>query len=338
MSNERDTSPVITQDKLLEYHNNLVYPFLNGVSTKGDQAFVPCGKIEAFMTSTAPKGYLVCDGTEYLKSAYPSLAAVLGAVDTAQSTSYFAGSDANHFKVPDLRGEFLRGKGTNGHSGQGSGGNVGQHQDSTTISRSLFDFSNNVMETYGSKSLINYDSDTKATDGKGLHFNGSGLTGDWIKSQTSTYTSRPTNTSVLYCIAYEDLYLTPRHTYSTDEQVVGTWIDGKPLYEKTVEFTWSKHPSTQWTALGLGVLNVDYAESKNDFVLSITGSKISIPISGTIENTSMLEGSGARLVIPTSGAELILQVENIGTTSALYNYDGYIYCKVRYTKTTDTVS
>lgn len=28
-----------------------------------------------------------------------------------------------------------------------------------------------------------------------------------------------------------------KHTYSTEEQVVGTWIDGKPLYEKTV--TWS---------------------------------------------------------------------------------------------------
>jgi hypothetical protein len=24
------------------------------------------------------------------------------------------------------------------------------------------------------------------------------------------------------------------HNYSTDEQVIGTWIDGKPLYEKTI--------------------------------------------------------------------------------------------------------
>ena len=27
------------------------------------------------------------------------------------------------------------------------------------------------------------------------------------------------------------------HIYSTDEQVVGTWIDGKPVYEKTYEYT-----------------------------------------------------------------------------------------------------
>lgn len=27
------------------------------------------------------------------------------------------------------------------------------------------------------------------------------------------------------------------HTYSTTEQVIGTWIDGKPLYEKTLQNT-----------------------------------------------------------------------------------------------------
>lgn len=29
----------------------------------------------------------------------------------------------------------------------------------------------------------------------------------------------------------------PAHHYSTEEQVIGTWIDGKPLYEKTYEFS-----------------------------------------------------------------------------------------------------
>ena len=31
----------------------------------------------------------------------------------------------------------------------------------------------------------------------------------------------------------------PAHHYSTNEQVVGTWIDGKPLYEKVVQTTFS---------------------------------------------------------------------------------------------------
>ena len=29
----------------------------------------------------------------------------------------------------------------------------------------------------------------------------------------------------------------PAHHYSTNEQVIGTWIDGKPLYQKVIEFT-----------------------------------------------------------------------------------------------------
>lgn len=231
MSNERDTSPVITQDKLLEYHNNLVYPFLNGISTKGDQAFVPCGKIEGFMRTTAPKGYLVCDGTEYLKSAYPSLAAVLGAVDTAQSTTNFAGSDANHFKVPDLRGEFLRGSGTNSHADQGSGATVGTHQDATEHI-SYYSVGGSAGLASNAGRVEKADIKINKTEDKFFY-----ATTTTTEGETSMkFTSRPTNTSVLYCIAYEDLYLTPRHTYSTDEQVVGTWIDGKPIYEKTLNF------------------------------------------------------------------------------------------------------
>ena len=33
------------------------------------------------------------------------------------------------------------------------------------------------------------------------------------------------------------------HNYSTDEQIVGTWIDGKPLYEKTIARTFASDES-----------------------------------------------------------------------------------------------
>lgn len=35
----------------------------------------------------------------------------------------------------------------------------------------------------------------------------------------------------------------PAHHYSTDEQVVGTWVDGKTLYEKTIDYTVNKSAS-----------------------------------------------------------------------------------------------
>lgn len=44
--------------------------------------------------------------------------------------------------------------------------------------------------------------------------------------------------------------------YSTDEQVVGTWIDGKPVYQKTVEFTQTL-PAGNATTVAHGITNLD---------------------------------------------------------------------------------
>lgn len=44
------------------------------------------------------------------------------------------------------------------------------------------------------------------------------------------------------------------HEYSTDEQIVGTWIDGRPVYEKTFDFS---NPSTGNTILNHGIENFD---------------------------------------------------------------------------------
>ena len=35
-------------------------------------------------------------------------------------------------------------------------------------------------------------------------------------------------------IAYSSGYIHESHDYSTDEQIVGTWIDGSTIYEKTI--------------------------------------------------------------------------------------------------------
>jgi len=47
-------------------------------------------------------------------------------------------------------------------------------------------------------------------------------------------------------------YINKFQTYSTVEQIIGIWIDGKPLYRKTLEFT----PNTD-TTVNLGISNID---------------------------------------------------------------------------------
>lgn len=47
------------------------------------------------------------------------------------------------------------------------------------------------------------------------------------------------------------------HTYSTSEQVVGTWIDGKTVYEKTIEFQTPVRFSNNWMNCGSGYVPAD---------------------------------------------------------------------------------
>lgn len=59
------------------------------------------GEIVIAPGEIVPTGYLECDGSSLLRSAYPDLFAEIG---TAHGTA-----DATHFNLPDLRGVFLRG-------------------------------------------------------------------------------------------------------------------------------------------------------------------------------------------------------------------------------------
>jgi hypothetical protein len=48
------------------------------------------------------------------------------------------------------------------------------------------------------------------------------------------------------------------HTYSTEEQVIGTWIDGKTIYEKTIDLGETVSISnTNWTQTGVDISYVD---------------------------------------------------------------------------------
>lgn len=63
--------------------------------------FVPAGAIMPYGGAAAPTGWLLCDGTSYLRASYASLYAAIG--------NAYGTVDATHFNVPDFRGQFLRG-------------------------------------------------------------------------------------------------------------------------------------------------------------------------------------------------------------------------------------
>lgn len=180
---------------------------------------VPIGTIISFMGITPPADYLACDGSTKNITDYPQLADFFEA--QFGSKNYFGGDGTTTFGLPDLQGEFLRGAGTNSHANSGSGENVGVHQDatqhnmvapyqvSTTAMQVVIEvdanLGNNKMQNDGINSDYLLQSSNKTTR-------------RWTNGQVSAnsasipnvnirYASRPTNTSVLYCIkaiAYTD--------------------------------------------------------------------------------------------------------------------------------------
>ena len=69
------------------------------------------------------------------------------------------------------------------------------------------------------------------------------------------------------------------HNYSTTEQVVGTWIDGKTLYEKTWYFQKNMVSiGTNWTSLNISVSDLNIGEIVDHKAQSYSSQSVSISI------------------------------------------------------------
>lgn len=92
----------------------------------GSFNFLPAGIIFPYTGSTAPSGFLLCNGASVLRASNTTLYAVIG-------TTY-GSVDLAHFNVPDYRGVFLRGAGEHGSMTKADGtafdgGTVGSEEE-----------------------------------------------------------------------------------------------------------------------------------------------------------------------------------------------------------------
>lgn len=162
---------------------------VTNLESKQTSASNPTGTIIAYSVNTVPEGYLKCEGQEVSRATYKVLFDIIG-------TTYGDGNGSTTFKLPDLRGEFLRGTGTNSHTNQGNGADVGKHQDGTG-----HQYTDNYHWGFGFHK-------TAQSQNKDSQYNLFSTKYIVNTSRNDThqvngyYTSRPTNTSVLYCIKY----------------------------------------------------------------------------------------------------------------------------------------
>jgi microcystin-dependent protein len=71
------------------------------------ERLLPAGAVMPFAMNSAPSGWLAADGAAVSRSTYSALFAAIG-------TTYGAGDGSTTFILPDMRGYFVRGSGTNG--------------------------------------------------------------------------------------------------------------------------------------------------------------------------------------------------------------------------------
>jgi microcystin-dependent protein len=95
-----------SQNKTNYYNNQLVAHFKpeRGVIPELEED-MPAGTIVAFTGTVDPKGWLICDGRALEKHVFYKLYSVIDV--------QFGEPNPNTFRIPDLRGAFLRGAGTN---------------------------------------------------------------------------------------------------------------------------------------------------------------------------------------------------------------------------------
>jgi microcystin-dependent protein len=199
----------------------LSVPYANAAEKANSAANgVPPGTILPFAGPVAniPDGYLACDGSEHNISNYPSLFAAI-------ATSW-GGNGSSTFRVPDLRGQFLRGLdqgsgndpnagGRTAKNGGNSGDNVGSFQGDEVKSH------NHTMNSAGAHTHNHddyYFSENHAGGGGELGSNGSdwdnrlhqksGRTTSSAGAHTHTINNtggnetRPKNAAVFYIIKY----------------------------------------------------------------------------------------------------------------------------------------
>ena len=75
---------------------------------------IPAGSVIAWAATTAPAGWLLCDGSAISRTTYAALFAIAG-------TKWGTGDGSTTFNIPDARDRTIIGSGTNNSSGQQTG-------------------------------------------------------------------------------------------------------------------------------------------------------------------------------------------------------------------------
>jgi len=143
----------------------------------------PSGSILIFAGTTAPTGWLLCDGSAVTRTRYSVLFGVIG-------TTFGAGDTTTTFNVPDLRQKTVVGVGTNTTNNYALGGTGGEENHTLTVNE-IPAHTHTINDPGHSHALINAAANDQNNDGTaGINRLSS------IKSTVATTVSAVTNITI----------------------------------------------------------------------------------------------------------------------------------------------
>lgn len=224
------------------------------------------GTIVPFAGSTIPDGYLTCDGTAVSRTTYSDLFAVI-------DTTYGAGDGSTTFNLPNLKGRVLVGLDGTDVDFDTIGKTLGSKELQEHYHEKLYwgNFNTEAGLNSGNTKLLKLSYEMGQTAKDNNFITGKAGTGDSGNIQPSLVTNfiiKATKTTPVqaeivneYSTSTTDGYSCNevnnlvQDVYSTDEQVIGKWINNKPLYRKTIY-------STSLTG-NLSLSNIEFLRYKN---------------------------------------------------------------------------
>lgn len=159
---------------------------------------VPPGAVLPFATTTAPSGWLVCNGQAVPRASYPKLFTAIG-------THYGAGDGSTTFNLPDLQDDFVRGASPTRAVGYREGDALKSHTHSATVAsagahihkviegaRAGYDSGYYTSGDDYARAIYKYSDTTSA----GEHTHGVTI------ATAGSEETRPRAVSMLFCIKY----------------------------------------------------------------------------------------------------------------------------------------
>lgn len=322
---------------------------LNLVAGSTNFSDAPVGAIFPFGGTDIPISFLLCDGSAVSRTDYEDLFNVIG-------TAFGTGDGSTTFNLPDLREAVPKGAGLTGKT-------VGAHLDADglAVGEFLDDRVENISGSYDARVMRSGSTDYdivvdpqgafKVSDKPGASYGYVNSSGQTTKINHITFdssnvartgdTTEVKSVGVNYIIKAKQIgmptdfasavgdIVVDKNTYSTSETIVGKWVDGKPVYQRTIAVTSPNTTAeTNVSIAELGFTNIDkiFITSPSYIYLYINNMNQHVPI-------SLGWGSGDLGIIPATddshNGYLVWKVGN----SAWISKNGYV--TLMYTKTTD---